>query len=144
MDTFDIKQIWKGEYVYDDRFQPAAIKTSFPFILRIKSVGPDGLFEGMCQDDPAITQIDFHADIFGKLEGNELTFNKMYPKAILRDKLGQRTIIDQPHPDILYQGQIPNKRRILGTWKIERTFRKVGDNVIDIGSITGVWWMERF
>ena len=63
MEIFDIKGIWKGEYVYDDRFQPAAIKTSFPFILRIKSVGPDGLFEGICQDDPVITQIDFHADV---------------------------------------------------------------------------------
>jgi hypothetical protein len=144
MEIFDIKGIWKGEYIYDDRFQPAAIKTSFPFILRIKSVGPDGLFEGICQDDPVITQIDFHADVFGKLEGKELIFTKMYPKAIFQDNFGNRTIIDQPHPDILYQGQVSNKRRILGTWKIEKTFRKDGNRVIEIGPITGVWWMERF
>lgn len=143
MDTVKIKGIWKGEYVHDDRFQPSAIKTTVPFILRIKSVNPDGLFEGICLDDPAISQIDFHADVFGKVEGEELFFTKMYPKAILRDKLGQRTIIDQPHPDVLYHAQISTNGKIIGTWKIERTFRKIGDNVIDIGPITGAWWMER-
>jgi hypothetical protein len=34
MENFEIKGIWKGEYVYDDRFQPSVVKTSIPFILK--------------------------------------------------------------------------------------------------------------
>jgi hypothetical protein len=144
MKNFEIKGIWKGEYVYDDRFQPSVVKTSIPFILKIKSVDNDGLFEGMCQDDPSISQIHFAADIFGRLESTELTFTKRYPKTTFQDDSEKLVTFDQPQPDVIYQAKISTTGRILGTWKIEMTFRKLNDKVMQIGPVSGVWWMERF
>ncbi len=143
MENFEIKGIWKGEYIYDDRFQPSVVKTSIPFILKIKSTNSDGLFEGMCQDDPSISQIDFAADIFGKLESTELVFTKRYSKTVFRDSFGKLVTVDQPQPDVIYQAKLSATGKILGTWKLERTFRKVNDKVMQIGPISGVWWMER-
>ena len=144
MENFDIKGIWKGEYLYDDRFQPSVVKIPVPFILKIKSPDNDGLFEGICQDDPSISQIHFAADVFGRLESTGLIFTKRYPKTILHDIFGKLVTIDQPQPDVIYQAKIKTTGRILGTWKVERTFRKLNDKLMQIGPISGIWWMERF
>jgi hypothetical protein len=143
MEKLELKGIWKGEYVYDDKFQPSVVKTAVPFILKIKLIRDDGLFEGMCQDDPSISQIDFPADIYGKLDNGDLVFNKRYPKTIFRDNLGNIVKADEPQPDIIYQAKIPTSGKIFGTWRVERTFRKIGEMVIEIGPVTGVWWMIR-
>jgi hypothetical protein len=143
MEKFEIQGIWKGEYIYDDRFQPSLTKASIPFILRIKSIESSGLFEGMCQDDPAISQIDFPADIFGKFDGDQLIFSKRYPKTVLQDNFGKLVTVDEAQPDIIYQARLGSSDRILGTWRMERTFRKLDGKVVEIGPITGVWWMVR-
>ena len=143
MDKFDIKGIWRGEYVYDDRFEPRIVKTPIPFLLKVKSVDPNGLFEGMCQDSPEVSQIDFPADIYGKWEEDQLTFSKRYPKTLFRDGSGKLMSVNEPHPDIIYQAKIGNSDKLLGTWRIEKTFRKLEGKVVEIGSITGVWWMVR-
>jgi len=97
----------------------------------------------MCQDDPAISQIDFPADIFGKLDGNQLIFSKRYPKTVLQDNFGKFVKADEAQPDVIYQAKLGNNSKILGTWRIERTFRKLNGMLVEIGPITGVWWMDR-
>jgi hypothetical protein len=140
---FELKGIWRGEYVYDDRFQPSVVKTSIPFILKITSIETNGLFQGMCQDDPTISKIDFPASIYGKFEGDQLIFNKSYPKTIFQDNFGKVGSDDQPQPDVIYHAKLSDKAKIFGSWRMERTFRKLGDRVMEFGPMDGVWWMER-
>jgi hypothetical protein len=105
MEVFEAKGIWRGEYVYDDKFQPSFIKSSIPFLLKIKSIDDAGFFEGMCQDDPTISHLEV---------------------------------------DVIYQAKISNSEKILGTWRLERTYAKLRGKVRQIGPISGVWWMSRF
>jgi hypothetical protein len=144
MNLIDFKGIWKGAYVYEDKFQPTVVKAPIPFILKIKSIGDNGLFEGMCQDDPTASHIDFPAEVFGSLHNSRLIFNKQYSKTLLWDNFGVASTIDEPLPDIIYEAKIPDSGKILGTWKMEKTFRKINEKVMELGPMNGIWWMERF
>jgi hypothetical protein len=144
MEVFEAKGIWRGEYVYDDKFQPSFIKSSIPFLLKIKSIDDAGFFEGMCQDDPTISHLDFPAEVYGNLNGNELIFTKRYPKAAFQDEFGRLVTDAQVKVDVIYQAKISNSEKILGTWRLERTYAKLRGKVRQIGPISGVWWMSRF
>jgi hypothetical protein len=140
----EIKGIWKGEYVYDDKLQPSIVKPSTSFILKIKSIDEKGLFEGMCQDDPVASDINLSAEIYGVIKNNELFFVKKYSKTIIRDVFGNVTIVDGPHPDIVYSGKLNHKDQFFGAWSVERTFRKLNNNILEFPPINGLWWMKRF
>ncbi len=144
IDNFDVNGIWKGEYAYEDKFQPTILKTAIPFVLRIKSTMDKGLFSGICQDDPESSKIDFPANIYGTARDYELFFVKKYPKTLILDNNGGLTFGDEPHPDIIYRARITSDQRLLGTWQIERTFRKVNGRVTEIPKLGGHWWVERF
>src|SRR5687768_1021251 len=108
----DFKGIWKGEYVYEDKFQPAIVKTPIPFVLKIRMVDDNGLFEGMCQDDPTISKIDFPADIFGSLNDSGLIFCKRYPHILLDDTFGNLIKVNEPSPDIIFEAKIPDSGKV--------------------------------
>jgi hypothetical protein len=143
MDDFELKGIWKGEYVYDDKVDPVIVKTPVPFMLKVRVVDEDGLFEGMCQDDPSISKMEFAAEIYGRLNGRDLIFSKRYPKTVFVDSFGSVVTLEQPQPDVIYQARISSPGKVFGTWKVEKTFRKINEKVMEIGPVTGVWWMER-
>jgi hypothetical protein len=143
MEKFELKGIWRGEYVHDDRFQPKIVKTSVPFVLKIRAVDDNGLFEGMCQDDPTKGSIDFPAEIYGEITHDEIVFTKKYSKTVFIDHYGNLIKSDQPHPDIIYQTKISGNGKIFGTWKVERTFVKINEKVMQLGPVSGVWWMDR-
>lgn len=140
----ELKGVWKGEYVYDDKFQPSVIKSSISFILKIKSIDENGLFEGMCQDDPVASKINLSAELLGSIKDNELFFIKKYSKTLIKDAFGKVTIVDRPHPDIVYRGTLKENGQFFGTWAIGRTFTKVNGNVTEVPALTGIWWMKRF
>jgi hypothetical protein len=143
MDKFELKGIWKGEYVYDDKFQPSIVKASIPFIIKIKSIDDFGLFEGVCQDDPTISQIDFPAEIFGSLNGSEMMFTKKYLKTMFYDRSYSLVKVDQPHPEIHYEAKIADSQKIFGKWKTERTFRKIEGKIVEFVAMNGIWWMMK-
>jgi hypothetical protein len=140
----EIKGIWKGEYVYDDKFQPSIVKTSIPFILKIKSIDDNGLFDGMCQDDPVASRINLSADIFGSIKDTELFFVKKYSKTLISDAFGNVITADGPHPDIIYKGTLKQNGQFFGTWNIEKTLTKINNKIIEVPALNGVWWMKRF
>ena len=144
IDNFDINGIWKGEYVYEDKFQPTILKTAIPFVLRIKSSRDFGLFTGICQDDPELSKIELPANIYGTVRDYEVFFVKKFPKTLILESSGELTIGDEPHPDIIYRAKITNEQVLSGTWQIERTFRKVNGRVTEIPKIGGHWRAERF
>jgi hypothetical protein len=141
-DNFDFAGIWKGEYVYEDRLDPAIVKTATPFILRLKPAGVAEFFTGICQDDPEVSKIDIPAKVYGRVRGTELVFVKKYPKTLISDN-GKMIMGDVPHPDIIYSARITNDTRLQGTWVMELTFRSVHGHVVEIPKISGQWWIER-
>lgn len=144
MSTKEIHGIWKGEYIYDDRYQPALVKTPVPFILKINSIDEKGLWEGTCMEDPAVSRITIPAAVYGRTkEEKELLFCKKYPKTFMNDALGKLVVIDEPHPDVLYEGKLSDNGQFFGTWHVARTFRKLNGTVLEIRYISGVWWMKR-
>jgi hypothetical protein len=141
---FRLEGIWKGEYVYDSRIQAVLIQTPVPFILRIKTVNAEGMFEGMCQDDPLISKIDLPANVYGKMRNGEIAFTKKYSKTLMQDNFGSIIKLDDPNPDLVYNAKVSNDHnKLFGSWKMERTFRKINDHIIEFGPYTGVWWMNR-
>ena len=143
-ENIEIKGVWKGEYVYDEKFQPSVVKTSVPFILKIKSIDENGLFEGMCQDDPMVSKINLSAELFGSIKDNELFFVKKYSKTLINDAFGNVTIADGPHPDIIYEGTLKENGQFFGRWSIGRTLTKIDNKVTEVPAVTGIWWMKRF
>ncbi|MCZ8215008.1 MAG: hypothetical protein O9262_02160 [Cyclobacteriaceae bacterium] len=144
IDNFDVNGVWKGEYAYEDKFQPTILKSAIPFILRMKLTLDAGKFSGICQDDPESSKINIPATIYGTIKDYELFFVKKYPKTFIHDNNGSIIIGDEPHPDIMYRAKINSQQRLSGTWHIERTFRKVSGQVIEIPKINGQWWIEKF
>ena len=144
IDNFEVNGIWKGEYVYEDKFQPTILKTAIPFVLRIKSTMDLGQFTGICQDDPELSRIDIPANIYGTVRDYELFFVKKYSKTLIHDNNGDLIVGDEPHPDIIYRAKITSQQRLSGTWQIERMFRKVNGRVTEIPKVGGHWWIERF
>jgi hypothetical protein len=140
----EIKGIWKGEYVYDDKFQPTIVKTSIPFVLRIKSIDESGVFEGICQDDPDSSRIILPANIYGVIKKKDIYFTKKYSKTLIGDRLGNVVTGDEPHPDIIYSGTLKDNEQFYGAWNIQRTFRKIDSKVTELIALSGIWWMKRF
>jgi hypothetical protein len=141
-DNFSFVGIWKGEYVYEDRFDAALVKKPVPFILRLKPESDPKFFSGICQDAPEVSGIDFPAIVYGTIKGDELVFVKKYPKTLVVDN-GKLILGDEPHPDIIYRARIASDTRLYGTWQIDPTFRSLQGRVVEIPKITGQWWMER-
>src|SRR5688500_18717012 len=72
INPMDIYGVWKGEYIVQHHRIETGKEIPVPFIMKIKSPGEDtripigkGLFEGICQDDPVISKVAFHATITG-------------------------------------------------------------------------------
>lgn len=139
---FDFTGIWKGEYVYDDRIYPVLVKASIPFILRIKPATEAGLFTGICQEDPEVSKIDFHAVILGAAHDYELYFVKKYAKTLI-NRNGSMLVGDEPHPEIIYRAKITDLNRIAGTWQMERTFRTIEGQLTELPKVAGDWWIVR-
>jgi hypothetical protein len=142
-DNRNIQGIWKGEYTYDRKYEHPLITQPVPFILRIKTVDDSGLFEGMCQDDPEIGLISLSAVIYGMVKPNGIFFTKKYSKTMTMDAGGNVIIGEESHPDIMYECSWSESDRFFGTWRAERTFRKVNEKVIEMLPIHGAWWIER-
>jgi len=143
IDNFDFTGIWRGEYVYEDKFQPTIVKTGVPFILRIKATADKTIFSGICQDDPAASKIHLPADVYATIKDYEIFFVKKYAKTLISDAAGNVIMGEEPHPDIIYKAKMKDVDKIAGTWQMERTFRKVNEQIIEIPKTTGHWWIER-
>ncbi len=99
---FDLKGIWKGEYVLDEQFNKTIIEVPpSSFILKIRSLDYlSGLFEGMCQDYTDNGKAFPNATIYGKWKENEISFTKKYPSLLISGGLDDFIIGEESHPDI--------------------------------------------
>lgn len=143
---FDLKGIWKGEYVIDEQFNKTIIEIPpASFILKIKSLDyTSGLFEGMCQDHTANGRAFPHATIYGRWKENEISFTKKYPSLLVSDGFDGIVLGEESHPDIFYQGSLRENEHLLGAWSLPGTFRKIHNKIIEIRPIHGIWWMKKF
>jgi len=139
----EIIGIWKGEYAYADECRPYVVATAIPFILRVKSVNQQGVFEGMNQDDPVISKIRLPATIYGKCKDQELHFVKRFKKTLAYDGMGTLMTGDDEHPDVVYKGTLKENGQFFGTWHVAHTFRKINDAVLEFKTLHGIWWMKR-
>jgi hypothetical protein len=144
----EINGIWKGEYIAQEDFGGGTVtRAPIPFVMRIKASGEngdskvyDGLFEGICQDDPETTKMTPHATICGSVKLDTVYFVKQYVKLVTQDWSGKVTVYDELHSEIYYTGKYTNNC-FYGTWSINRSFRKINNQLFEILPQEGTWWM---
>lgn len=104
----------------------------------------DLLFKGICQDDPEISKINFHAHVAGSVSLHRVFLIKQYPKLIIRNASGQmETFEELVHPEIIYQG-VFDRNEFSGSWNMNRTFRRINGKVGELMPMNGSWWMKRY
>jgi hypothetical protein len=148
--VMNINGIWKGEYITQWFAFRTGKEVAVPFVMKIQAIGEDqfvgidkGLFEGICQDDPDISKITFHATVSGSLSMNHLFFIKQYPKLLVRNTSGEIETHDGLHPEIIYKGEF-GKDQFSGSWYMNRTFRKINGQLGELMPMNGSWWMRKF
>jgi hypothetical protein len=146
----DINGVWKGEYIVHRYLFPTGKEIPVPFVIKINSTGEGrftpldtGLLEGICQDDPVISKIAFHATITGSISREQIYFVKQYPMLIIQNAAGGVTTYDQLHPEIFYSGQWKDKDEFRGAWIMNRTFRKINGKLSELMEMRGAWWMRK-
>jgi len=141
-----IEGIWQGEYVYDEYCKVPFQQVTIPFTLSIRQsgvLGMSGGLEGVWQDDSTINAITMPANVYGLAKDNELFFVKLYPKTFGYDEGGNLFVGDEAHPEIFYTGMLWKDGIFHGTWRIERTFRKVNGRLYEILAGSGMWWIKK-
>ncbi|HEY9047211.1 MAG TPA: hypothetical protein VIN08_15000 [Ohtaekwangia sp.] len=141
-----IDGLWKGEYVYDEYCKVPFKQTTVPFSLSIRQSGimaMSGGFEGIWQDDTTISDITVPGNVYGVLKETELFFVKLYPRTYGYAHDRSFFVGDEPHPEIHYTGRFWKEDIFEGTWRIERTFRKVNGRLCEIAESSGLWWIKR-
>ena len=143
-----INGIWKGEYYTQPFLYETGKEVRVPFVLRVRSLDEagvitieDALFEGMCQDDPDITNLNYHATVVGSLRGGKLYFVKQYAKLLVRTSNGLETH-EGPHPEIYFNGNFDDGQ-FKGEWFSNRTFRKINGTLCELAALKGVWSMQK-
>jgi hypothetical protein len=144
-----INGIWKGEYYTRPYLFETGKEIRVPFLLRIRSINElgmitidDTLFEGMCQDDPDITNVNYHATVTGALRGRELYFVKQYAKLLVRRPSSGLEAHEGLHPEIYFSGRF-DYSGFKGEWHTNRTFRKIDGKLCELAALKGVWSMEK-
>lgn len=145
----DINGVWKGEYVVHRYKFETGKEIPVPFVMKIKTVSEgrfisldSGLFEGICQDDPIISKVAFHASITGSFDRNQIYLIKKYPMLVVQNPDGGVTTYDDLHPEIAFTGEF-NEDQFSGTWYTNRTFRKINNKLCELAAMKGVWWMRK-
>lgn len=145
----DINGVWRGEYIIIKHMMSTGKEIPVPFFLKIKTTTESGLvglhrglFEGVCQDDPELTKITEHANIYGSLDLNSVFFIKQYPKLLIRTASGDVESFDDTHPEVQYRGEF-KKDVFSGSWNMHRTFRTVKGQLSELFPMHGTWWMKK-
>ena len=152
MDLLNIDGIWKGEYVTHWFPYSTGREVAVPFVMRIQAEKEtrknthydDFLFAGICQDDPEISKINFHASVSGAVSLHRVFLIKQYPKLIIRNSSDHIETYDELlHPEIIYKG-VFDRNEFSGTWNMNRTFRKINGKVCELMPMNGAWWMKKY
>jgi hypothetical protein len=145
----DINGIWKGEYITHWFTFKTGREIAVPFVMKIQTlkegqfIGEDkGLFEGICQDDPEVSKITFHANVSGSISMNNVFLIKQYPRLLIRNAADEIEIYDGLHPEIIYKGKFI-KQEFSGTWHMNGTFRKINSKLAELMPMNGSWWMKK-
>lgn len=145
----DINGIWKGQYIIHHFMFATGNETPVPFVMKIKTSGEGkfisldrGLFEGVCQDDPVVSKVAFHAQIAGSFDRDGIYLTKQYPMLIVQNALGGVTTYDDRHPEIIFTGEFKDNQ-FSGNWYTHRTFRKINNKLCELMAMKGVWNMSK-
>lgn len=134
---------WKGYYQYNNKRAQKSIgfdKTNF--IVTITSF--DGRqFEGIVVDDGQSGGMEGEGQIFGKIENNSVSFEKLMPHTTYVFRDGKRKVLDKKHPTLHYSGTISeNKMHMEGLWKFNwHTVMLFGIIPFPFKGSSGTWSM---
>lgn len=112
---------WKGFYRFDDkRFQEATGFEATGFEIAIDQF--DGKnFSGKVNDDEQTGGMEGTGEIIGKVENNQIYFEKKMPKNCTLYLDGNKRYSEKKHPTLYYSGQLSEDgKKIEGTWKFNK------------------------
>lgn len=112
---------WKGFYKFDNEKIQKIIghnETEFEIIID-KFDGKK--FSGKVSDDEKTGGMKETGEIIGKIENNEIYFEKLMPKNYQIHINGERERLERKHPTIYYFGKLSNDgKKIEGSWKFKK------------------------
>jgi hypothetical protein len=112
---------WKGYYNFEnEKIQKIRgfEKTYFEIIIE-KFDGE--IFSGTVKEDTKSGGMEEIGKIIGKVEDNNISFEKLMPKRTQINSKGELKNIEGKHPVLYYIGTLSeNKTEVVGTWKFKK------------------------
>lgn len=128
---------WQGEYAYDEEVDlPGPVEFEFEV-----HTSENGDFRGTIKDDESTGGMKDTALAVGKIQGNQISFYKEYPRTRLRFPEGELSI--ERSYQVHYKGSLDAEKQILsGTWKIFADEFSADGYVFTTEEVNG-WWFAR-
>ena len=113
---------WKGSYKYgNEKIQKIIGHNETEFEIIIDKFDGES-FSGKVTDDEETGGMKETGQIFGRIESNNIYFEKLMPKNYQISSVnGDRKYSEKSHPKIYYFGKISNDRnKFEGNWKFKK------------------------
>jgi hypothetical protein len=112
---------WKGSYQYDSEKMREFIGYPRTFFTIEMEIFEDDTLKGTVQDDPRTGGMPGTGEIIGEVYQHSIYFEKRMPIRSIYDlRKGSRQTSDEPHPLIIYTGELDGENKYRGTWCFEK------------------------
>ena len=131
---------WIGQYTYGEPYPENCIGKSISFEMNLSAKGIE--FYGSFSDDETRDIFLDNGIVAGFIEGNYISFDKQYPKAIEINDSGIVEVLENSIPPLIKYEGVLSDNQFEGTWEIHQYYKE-NDEIFSIVHGTGTWSMKK-